>query len=170
MGWRHVEIRGLPGAGYARPSVKGRKLRPVVRKVVRLRPSVVLVVMGHNDIRIGPGRVEHAARWTLRVLRRKLPDGRIVVVGPIWPGGDPPLRVLITRNAIRAAAREAGHLRWIDPIAERWFTGDRLRHTGNAAHLISADDNHPNDAGHKHIARVLKRDLVRIGIRPVAST
>jgi lysophospholipase L1-like esterase len=168
MGWRHADIRGLPGAGYARSSVTGRKLRPVVRKVVRKRPPIVVLVMGHNDSRVGPGRVEHAARWTLGILRRKLPDSRIVVVGPIWQSGRPPLRVLITRDAIRAAVRDVGHLRWIDPIDERWFTGDRLLHTGNATRFISRDDNHPNDAGHKHIARLLLRDLGRIGIRPAA--
>jgi lysophospholipase L1-like esterase len=168
MGWTHAEIRGLPGAGYSRPSVSGRKLRPVVRKVVKTRPPIVVLVMGHNDSRTGPGHVEHAARWTLGILRRKLPDSRIVVVGPIWQSGDPPLRVLITRDAIRAAVREVGGLRWIDPIDERWFTGDRLRHTGNASHFISSDDNHPNDAGHAHIARLLLRDLERIGIRPAS--
>jgi lysophospholipase L1-like esterase len=55
---------------------------------------------------------------------------------------------------------------WIDPLAERWFTGDRRRRTGNAARLISRDDNHPNDAGHAHIAKLLARDLKRHGVRP----
>jgi lysophospholipase L1-like esterase len=71
-----------------------------------------------------------------------------------------------TRDAIRRAQRRVPGLDWIDPLAERWFTGDKRRHTGNAAHFISADDNHPNDAGHAHIARMLLRDLQRFGIQP----
>jgi lysophospholipase L1-like esterase len=166
MNWQHADIRGLPGAGYARPSVTGRHLRGVVLRVIRRRPAVVVVVMGHNDWRVSPYAVERDARRTLALLRRRLPASRLVVVGPIWQSGDPAPRVVATRDAIRRAARAVGGLAWIDPLAERWFTGDKRRHTGNAAHLISADDNHPNDAGHAHIAKMLLGDLLRMGIAP----
>jgi lysophospholipase L1-like esterase len=166
MNWSPVDIRGLPGAGYARPSVKGRHLLGVAKRVVRRRPGVVVVVMGHNDWRVAPDRVERDARQTLALLRRRLPGSRIVVVGPIWQSGDPAPRVVATRDAIRLATRRVGRLSWIDPLAERWFTGDKRRHTGNAARYISADDNHPNDAGHAHIAKMLLRDLVARGIAP----
>jgi lysophospholipase L1-like esterase len=166
MNWRHADIRGLPGAGYARPSVSGRHLLGVAKRVVHRRPAVVVVVMGHNDWRVAPFVVEHDARRTLALLRRRLPGSRIVVVGPIWQSGDPAPRVVATRDAIRRAARRVGGVAWIDPLAERWFTGDKRRHTGNAAHYISADDNHPNDAGHAHIAKMLLRDLVALGIAP----
>ena len=166
MNWRHADIRGLPGAGYARPSVKGRRLLGVAKRIVRRRPAVVVVVMGHNDWRVAPDRVERDAHRTLALLRRRLPGSRIVVVGPIWQSGDPSWRVLATRDAIRRAARRVRRVAWVDPLAEHWFTGDKRRHTGNASHFISADDNHPNDAGHEHIARMLLRDLVRLGIAP----
>jgi acyl-CoA thioesterase-1 len=168
MGWKHADIRGLPGAGYVRPSVKGRRLRGVVRRVVKRRPPVVVVVMGHNDTRVSPVREERSARRTLAILHRRLPFSQIVVVGPIWQSGYPEPRVLATRDAILRAVRQVGGLLWIDPLAEHWFTGDKLRHTGNAAHLISADDNHPNDAGHAHIARLLLRDLKRLGVAAAA--
>jgi lysophospholipase L1-like esterase len=166
MNWRHADIRGLPGAGYARPSVTGRHLLGAAKRAAKLRPAVVVVVMGHNDWRVAPDRVERDARRTLAFLRRRLPGSRIVVVGPIWQSGDPAPRVVATRDAIRRAARSVRGLAWIDPLAERWFTGDKRRHTGNAAHYISADDNHPNTAGHAHIAKMLLRDLVALGIAP----
>jgi lysophospholipase L1-like esterase len=166
MNWQHADIRGLPGAGYARPSVKGRRLANVVRRVVRRRPAVVVMVMGHNDWRVTPGLVERDAHRTLAFLHRRLPGSRIVVVGPIWQSGDPAPRVVATRDAIRRAERRIRGLAWVDPLAERWFTGDKRRHTGNAAHFISKDDNHPNDAGHAHIAKMLLRDLIGLGIAP----
>lgn len=168
LGWEHADIRGLPGAGYVRPSVTGRRLRGVVRRLVKRRPPVVVVVMGHNDTRVNPVRVERSARRTLALLRRRLPFSRVVVVGPIWQSGDPEPRVLVTRDAILAAVRSVGGLMWVDPIAEHWFTGDKRHHTGNASHFISSDDNHPNDAGHAHIARLLLRDLKRLGVAGVA--
>jgi lysophospholipase L1-like esterase len=166
MNWQHADIRGLPGAGYARPSVTGRHLLGVAKRAVRRRPAVVIVVMGHNDWRVAPDRVERDARRTLALLRRRLPGSRIVVVGPIWQSGDPAPRVVATRGAILRATRRVGGLAWIDPLAERWFTGDKRRHTGNATHYISADDNHPNDAGHAHIAKMLLRDLLALGVAP----
>jgi lysophospholipase L1-like esterase len=169
MNWQNADIRGLPGAGYARPSVKGRRLGSVVRLVARRRPAVVVMVMGHNDWRVRPDRVQRDAHRTLAFLRRRLPGSRIVVVGPIWQSGDPAPRVTATRDAIRSAARGIRGLAWIDPLAERWFTGDKLRHTGNATRFISRDDNHPNNAGHAHIAKMLLRDLLRLGIAPAPS-
>jgi lysophospholipase L1-like esterase len=135
----------------------------VIPEVVAIRPPVVLVVLGHNDTRVAPQRVYILARRSLRRLRQSLPDARIVVIGPIWPSGSLPYRVLATRDAILRAVREVGGLDWIDPLAERWFTGDRALNTGNAARLIS-DDDHPNDAGHAHIARLLVRDLRRLAV------
>jgi lysophospholipase L1-like esterase len=169
MGWKDADIRGLPGAGYVRPSVHGHYLRTVLRKVVKRAPPIVVLVMGHNDTRVDPLREERSARRTLAMVRRRLPLARIVVVGPIWQSGDPLPRVYATRDAIFRAVRAVGHLRWIDPLAERWFTGDKRLHTGNATRFISSDDNHPNDAGHAHIARMLTRDLGRFGIHPAAS-
>ena len=164
MGWQHPAIYGLSGAGYARPSVHGRRLTSVIPKVVARRPPVLLVVLGHNDTRVAPERVRAAARLCLWRLRRRLREATIVVVGPIWPSGSPPYRVLVTRDAILRAVRDVDGLKWIDPVAERWFTGDRARHTGNAARFISADENHPNNAGHAHIARLLVRDLRRLAV------
>jgi acyl-CoA thioesterase-1 len=169
MGWRDVFIRGLPGSGYVERGVTGRSLHALIRRTVALQPRLVLVVAGHNDSRADPGRVAESALADLAELRAGLPHARIVVVGPIWQGSELRPGVAEVRDAVRAATRQVPRVSWIDPLSERWFTGDRRRHTGNAARLISRDDNHPNDAGHAHIARLLARDLRRHGVGPATT-
>jgi lysophospholipase L1-like esterase len=164
MGWRSAFIRGLPGSGYVERGVTGRSLHALIGRTVALRPGLVLLVAGHNDSRADPLRVATAALADMSELRAGLPHSRIVVVGPIWQGSDLRPGVSEVRDAIRDATRQVPRVTWIDPLAERWFTGDRRLHTGNASRLISRDANHPNDAGHAHIAKLLARDLEGHGV------
>jgi acyl-CoA thioesterase-1 len=164
MGWREPFIRGLPGSGYVERGVTGRSMHALIPRTVALRPRLVLLVAGHNDSRADPVRVAESALADLSELRAALPGSRIIVVGPIWQGSELRPGVAEVRDAIHAAVRQVPRVGWIDPLSEHWFTGDRRRHTGNAARLISRDDNHPNDAGHAHIAKLLARDLRRHGV------
>jgi lysophospholipase L1-like esterase len=166
MGWKDAFIRGLPGSGYVARGVTGRSMHALMARTVALRPRLVLLVAGHNDSRADPARVSASALSDLSELRAALPHSRIVVVGPIWQGSDLRPGVAEVRDAIHDAVRQVPRVTWIDPLAERWFTGDRRQRTGNASRLISRDDNHPNDAGHEHIAKLLARDLQRHGVRP----
>ena len=56
---------------------------------------------------------------------------------------------------------------FIDPLHERWITGNRRKGTGNAAEYILSDDTHPNAEGARYIADQFVEDLRRLKlVRP----
>jgi lysophospholipase L1-like esterase len=167
--WRPVVIDGISGAGYVKTGSARRPytIAKAIPDAVRCRARVVLVVAGRNDAGFAqPQAVERAARSDLQELRERLPRARIVVVGPIWQSTPVPMNVIATRNAVYSAAATIAGVSWIDPIAERWFTGSVIAGTPNASGFINPDGVHPNDAGHRHIEMLLFDDLYRLGIRP----
>ncbi|HLI58333.1 MAG TPA: SGNH/GDSL hydrolase family protein [Solirubrobacteraceae bacterium] len=166
-GWS-ADVVGLPGSGYVRVAEKDNKrISAGIAPVIAARPAVVIVECGHNDADLGIdlARVEPNALRDLRALRAGLPEATIVVVGPVWLSGHPDSRVLAVRRAVHAAQRQIPGSLWIDPIAERWFTGVFARHTGDDATMINYAVGHPNDVGYRHIARLLERDLRSLGVR-----
>lgn len=163
-----ADVVGLPGSGYVRVAEKDdKRISAGVASVIAAQPQVVVVECGHNDADLGIdlARVEPSALRDLRRLRAGLPDATIVVVGPVWLSGHPDSRVIAVRNAVHAAQRRIPGSLWIDPIAQRWFTGNFERHTGDDATMINYAVGHPDDAGYRHIARLLERDLRSLGVR-----
>jgi hypothetical protein len=76
-------------------------------------------------------------------VRRLAPNARLVVFGPQWPNAGRPADLLGIRDAVRAAAGNAG-LQFVDPLAEGWFD--------THPELIGGDGWHPTDAGHIYLA------------------
>lgn len=164
--WRS-EIVGLPGAGYARYSVGAHKrIADGIRAVVAAHPRLLIVECGHNDSRptVPVAATAANALRDLEALRVGLPHTKIVVIGPVWLDGFPPRRALQVRDVVHAAQRRIPNSRWIDPIAERWFTGDYRERTGDDSTMINFSDGHPDDAGYAHMARRLEADLRRLGV------
>lgn len=86
----------------------------------------------------------------VRTLYEELAAGAggadVVVVGPIWPDGNPDAGILAIRDILKEQARDAG-LTFIDPLAEEWVTPQ------NAADYMGPDLIHPNETGHAYIAQ-----------------
>ena len=164
----NADIVGLPGSGYVRVAIKDRKrIAAGIAPVIAARPQVVIVECGRNDVDgyIDLHRVEPNALRDLRALRAGLPHATIVVLGPLWLSGFPSRRVFAVRNAVHAAQRKIADSRWIDPVAQHWFTGHLGARTGDDATMINYAVGHPNNAGYRHIARRLERDLRTLGVR-----
>jgi acyl-CoA thioesterase-1 len=162
-----ADVLGLPGSGYVRVAEKdGRRISDGIASIIAAHPQVVIVECGHNDADLGidRARVEPSALRDLRALRAGLPGATIVVLGPIWLSGHPDRQVLTVRRDVRAAQRQIPGSRWIDPIAEHWFTGRFQQHTGDDATMINYAVGHPDDTGYRHIARLLERDLRALGL------
>jgi lysophospholipase L1-like esterase len=147
LGWRVLNF-AVPGTGFLNPGWTGQPIGSLVGRVVARRPDVVVIAAGHNDSRWSASSTGAAADRVIDRLHRALPDARLVVIGPIWADGSPPLRCLALRDHLRQTAGAVGAV-FIDPIGERWFAGSRHA-------LIRADGIHPGNAGHRWIAaRVL---------------
>ena len=163
-----ARVVGLPGSGYVRVAIRdGKNIAAGLSAVIAAQPQVVVVECGHNDAmpHVDYTQTEAAALKDLGQLRLALPNATIVVVGPIWLNGHPDRRALYVRNAIHMAQQRISRTLWIDPIAERWFTGSWTKRTGDDATMINYAAGHPNNLGYKHIARRLEADLRSLGVR-----
>jgi GDSL-like Lipase/Acylhydrolase family len=163
----NADVVGLPGSGYVRIATHDNMdISAGIAPVIAVQPKVVIVECGRNDIDdgINLADVEPRALKDLRALRAGLPHATIVVLGPIWLSGHPGPRAFAVRDAVYAAQRQIPGSRWIDPIAERWFTG-RLGHkTGDDATMINWAVSHPDNLGYRHIAYRLETDLRLLGL------
>ena len=149
MGWRVVNL-AVAGTGFVNPGWTGQPIGSRVATAVSRRPDVVVVAGGHNDSRWSAGTTAAAADRVLRELRAGIPDALIIVVGPIWQDGSPPVRCLVLRDRLRRTATAIDAV-FVDPIADRWFAGSRHA-------MIGRDGIPPTDAGHRFIAgRLLAR-------------
>jgi lysophospholipase L1-like esterase len=152
-GWKVVNL-AVPGTGFMNPGWTNEPIGSRVDATIRQHPRIVFVAGGHNDSRWTAAATSQAAGRVIDRLHAALPGALIVVIGPIWQDGRPPLRCLLLRDALRRKASAVGAL-FIDPLAERWFTGTSHR-------FIAADGFHPTDAGHRYLANRVLADLTGI--------
>lgn len=163
LGWQ-VIIGGYSGTGFVAPGRIGRTFSALFDQQFawRPRPDMILISGGHNDWSHPAPMAGVAARQLLSRIKRHWPKTKIVLMGPLW-GGDPPPDAVAVRDALRESARDL-RVPFIDPLAERWITGDRAAGTGNAAQLILPDGTHPTLEGHRYIAIRLAEALRRLGL------
>jgi lysophospholipase L1-like esterase len=143
-------VHGAAGAGYVLPGTpSGHTYEDLVAQNSEPNADVQLVVSGRNDGEYGsaPTDVQAAAARTYAMLREAAPGAVLVVVGPIWDETNPPRNVYSVRDAIKAAAVEAGAV-FVDPLAEEWLF-DHPEYIGD-------DGKHPNNAGHAHLAQLIR--------------
>lgn len=163
-----AKVIGLPGSGYVRVAIRDDKnISAGLQSVIAADPQVVVVESGHNDAMpsVAYTQTEAAALRDLGQLRAALPEATIVVVGPIWLTGYPDKKVRYVRHAVHMAQERIPGTLWIDPIAERWFTGSWEKHTGDDATMINYAAGHPNNRGYRHIARLLEADLRSLAVQ-----
>jgi len=162
LGWQ-VVVGGRSGTGFV---VKRRDaFLGLFESQLGWRPApdMLIVSGGHNDFRVPAPQVGAAAHVLLERARQRWPGTHIVLMGPIWGTGTPPQGAIGVRDALRDLARQLG-VPFIDPIGERWITGDPLTGVGNAPQYIKGDRTHPNPAGHRYLATRLAGDLRRLGL------
>ncbi len=115
--------------------------------------DVVVVLGSRSDTAADPAAVQQAARRTLTLLGRRLPEVTVVVVGPLWPASFPPTTGgPEVRAAVQAAAEDAG-VAYADPLAEPvWLPEDNPAAVAEGGVL-------PTNLGHGVIATQV-RDLL----------
>ncbi len=120
--WNAV-IYGDPGAGYVRPGV--RHQGPVARELAQvglrsLRPALVIVQAGHDDIGIAPQLVRERVAQAIALIRAQAPQARIALL-TVFPGRSHAARVYQTDQAIVTAAQAADPGAIImDPLTGQW--------------------------------------------------
>jgi len=139
-----VVNRAVGGTGYVQDP-EGRGSIEAQARLHPVRDADVLAVFGsindHWTGAITPAEVGAAATATYAALRAAAPTARLLVVGPQWPATPPPTLLLQQRDAVRAAAQQAGAL-WLD--ASGWLAG--------RPDLIASDGVHANDDGQALLA------------------
>jgi lysophospholipase L1-like esterase len=163
LGWQII-IAGYRGTGFVAPGRVGKTFQMLFDEELTWRPApdMIMVAGGHNDWPHGPGLVTAAARQLLTKIRQQWPSTRIVLTGPMW-GGDPRPEALRVRDALKGVAGEL-RVPFIDPLKERWVTGNVHERTGTARRYIRRDGVHPNPAGNRYFAGRLVTDLRRLGL------
>ncbi|GAA4088431.1 SGNH/GDSL hydrolase family protein [Actinomadura miaoliensis] len=162
LGWQ-VIVGGRGGTGFVQGGAGRTPFGVMFESQLGWRPAPDLLIIsgGHNDARVRDVQVGPPARDLLVRARQRWPGTRIALIGPIWGSDTPPPAALAVRDQLRGVAQQLG-VPFIDPIAERWITGDRSEGTGNAAVFIKKDGVHPTPEGHRYIAARLVENLRRL--------
>jgi lysophospholipase L1-like esterase len=139
-----VHVSADPGAGYTRPGAGHRgpfNALTARLDLAALRPAVILVQGGHNDIGQPLPRISRAVRALLDQIRCETPATRIGIVTVFATGNRPATETFRTDQAIVTAARQADpKVMVFDPLAEHWQfprTGDQLHPTSNGHQWIA---------------------------------
>jgi lysophospholipase L1-like esterase len=128
-------IYGDPGAGYVRPGVLHQG--PVARELARvdlraLRPGLVIVQAGHNDIGEPSQLVRQRVAQAIALIEAEAPGARIALL-TVFPGRSHAASVYQTDQTIVTAARNADPgVIIMDPLTGRWSyprVGDKLHPT-----------------------------------------
>lgn len=148
-----VAVSADPGAGYVNLGA-GRRgpFRVLARKLnlATLRPQLVLIQGGHNDINHPAALVGANVRGLIRQIRCESPNSRIGIVSVFPTGAVASPAARATDRVIVTAARAADpQVLVFDPITGGW----RFPRIG--------DDLHPSVAGHRWIAEKIAAGLTR---------
>lgn len=159
LGWQ-VIIGGYRGTGFVAKGHIGKAFSALFTEQLAWRPApdMIIVSGGHNDRRHPPVAVADAARRLIAGIQERWPRAHVLLVGPMWGGGDPEPDVVAVADALGGVAQER-RVPYIDPLREHWITGDRRKGTGNAARYILSDATHPTAEGAHYIAGRLAADL-----------
>lgn len=170
LGWADGWNQSIGGTGYVVPGSATTIGNRVAQDVLPYAPERLVIWAGYNDQLESEATVKNAAAAVLQQVASGSPSTTTYVVGPWVQSGNPSPTSVRTDEALRAAAREAG-VAFVSPrtgtvygvdgavVATQrpWITGTGNATNqvgdGNADLYVGADGVHPNDAGHRYIAR-----------------
>ena len=150
-------VYGVPGAGYVHAGL-GRK-GPVAAEIDRahlgaLRPALVIVQAGHDDMRVPPGLERQRVEQTVAMIKAQAPRARIALI-TVFAGRSRPPSLYRTDQAIVAGATAADpQVIIMDPLASGW----RFPH--------APDGLHPSARGDAWIAGTVAGILRQHGMTP----
>ncbi|HET6824490.1 MAG TPA: SGNH/GDSL hydrolase family protein [Amnibacterium sp.] len=126
---------------------KGQGGATFVTDAAKVPPTSTVVVFfgGASDQKQTALAVVSAEGKALADVHKRAPQAKIVVVGPVSTAAKAPQPLLRVRDAERTAA-QAAKVRFVDPIAAKWFSGQ--------AGVVGADGT-PTAKGQKLIADAL---------------
>lgn len=151
VGRANLDNEGLGGTGYTTGNSFGSRVAPAS---IGPNTDVVMFVGSRNDLSANYSAVLAAASGAYAEARKLAPDAELVVVGPVWGGGEVPENMIKIRDAVRDAATGAGAT-WVDPLEHGWFLA-----TPEERALIGEDSVHPTDEGHAYLAEKMLPLLV----------
>lgn len=148
LGWE-ADVKSEPGGGYGKPGIGGKSVLGLLRESDLESYDVILIQSGYNDVSVDDARVADAASAAARLVTRV--GVPVIVVGEFWPGRPTPSSKARAETIAQAWEDREGVL-FLDPIGEGW------------SDFATADDRHPDTAGHALIARRIESAVRRAGI------
>jgi lysophospholipase L1-like esterase len=143
MGWIEHNF-GRGGTGYRNTSLNGPNYLGMLDEVAASYPDIVVVGGGQNDLDRGAvnNQVSRAVADTYEELRRRLPNARIIAVGPSYGAITPSLIAL--DSDVQGAARAVGaeYISLIAPtpvLQPDMFIPPKLSHVNDSGHAAIAD-------------------------------
>jgi lysophospholipase L1-like esterase len=150
-------VYGVPGAGYVHTGL-GQK-GPIAAEIAQihlraLRPALVIVQAGHDDMSVPPGLERQRVEQTVAMIKAEAPQARIALI-TVFAGRSRPPALYLTDQAIVAGAIAADpQVIIMDPLASGW----RFPH--------AADGLHPSPEGNAWIAAKVADILRQYGMHP----
>lgn len=138
-----AQVISAGSSGYATRG-EGLLTYPDLAEHVSRDARVVVFLGSDDDAHRSFDEIRKAASDAFTIARARAPEARLLVIATFWVDADPPAGILTSRDAVRAAAAEAG-VTFADPIAGGWLVG-------NPTATIGSDGLHPTDAGQSELA------------------
>lgn len=153
-GWKN-KVFALGGTGYAKSipeggtsacgrEVCGNYLAQAV-EAIDYAPDMVIVSGGRNDLNEDLETVEKNAGALFQKLTTSMPAAKVVVTSPVWDASEKPARLDEIAAVVKKAATSSG-VTYVD--LGQPFAGH--------PEMIGPDGIHPNAAGHKRLADVVR--------------
>ena len=150
-------VYGVPGAGYVHPGLD--RKGPVSAEVTRvhlgaLRPSLIIVQAGHDDISVPPDLELRRVEQTVAMIRAQAPAAQIALVTVFAGRKQQPALYRIDQAIVAGAYAADPEVIIMDPLTEGWRF-PRAR-----------DGLHPSPEGDMWIANKVAGILQQYGVRP----
>ncbi len=139
-----LRLHAAGGAGYVNGSkADDENFLQQVEGAPEPDADVVVVFGSRNDRMFSAADVKSQAVAVYEAIRAQSPAAELVVIGPAWDDDSTPGEMFRIRDAVAAAAADAGAL-FVDPLAQEWLY--------DHPELIGLDGVHPNNFGHAYLA------------------
>jgi lysophospholipase L1-like esterase len=129
------------GAGYASSGDEGHNLVQLAGPAILPGDDLIVLAASRNDAALPLAQVKSMVHVTLGQVYN-ISKAKILVIGPMWAGPNPPPEVGQVRDVVAEEAKAVG-ADFVDPLNEKWLSDPSM---------VDADGIHPNDAGHEFFA------------------
>jgi lysophospholipase L1-like esterase len=135
-------VAAAVGSGYLQEGATGQTFEDLATQPTDI-PYDVIVFFGSESDVADSTAVETAATAAFTRVREAWPEARLLVIGPAWRDGVPPVSVIEASAGVERAATAAGTT-FVDPLEENWF--------GAGPGQLVSGDGYPTDEGHRMMA------------------